>query len=218
MSDTALLLGKGLHYVGLVLSPVLLVPLFLLAFPHFGDKFKGMVQLIDGLSKAMLNIAGWAGFIMAAGMLTAVLMRYVFGLSFSWLKDIWIYAFATCFMFASAGALNSGGHVRVDIFYANFTKKQRAIVDLVGTYLFLFPLMILILDSYEPQLARAWGALSGRMELSTEPDGLPLLFLFKTLVPVFAVMMTLQGWANATKAVGILKEIPSLKTTDTGDN
>jgi len=175
-----------------------------------------MADAIDGLSKALLNIAGWAGFLMAGGMLTAVLMRYVFGQSFGWLKDIWIYAFATCFLLASAGALKSGGHVRVDIFYSNFSDQKRAIVNLVGTYLMLFPLMILILDAYEPTLARAWGALSGRMELSSEPDGLPLLFLFKTLVPVFAVTMILQGWSNALRAVGVIKNLPDLKV-ESGD-
>ena len=218
MSDVALFIGKGLHYVGLILSPLLLIPIILLVFPQFGRKFKSIVNAIDVLSKILLNIAGWAGFLMAVGMLAAVLMRYVFGLSFGWLKDIWIYAFATCFLLASSGALKSDGHVRVDIFYSNFSEHKRAIVNLIGTYLMLFPLMILILDSYEPTLARAWGALSGRMELSSEPDGLPLLFLFKTLVPVFAVTMILQGWSNALRAVATIKNIETLKTKNGGQS
>ncbi|MFC7290803.1 TRAP transporter small permease subunit [Hirschia litorea] len=208
MSEIALLFGKGLQVLGLFLSPILLVPLVSLAFPSLTQHFNKLKQSIDCLGKILMNIAGWSGFIMAAGMLIAVLMRYVFGLSFSWVKDIWIYAFATCFMFASAGALRTGGHVRVDIFYSKFSEKQRAIVDLIGAYLLLFPLMLLVLYAYGPQLARAWGALSGRMELSSQPDGLPLLFLFKTLVPIFAVTMILQGWANCMRAVAIIKNIP----------
>lgn len=217
LSETALAIGKGLHYAGLILSPLLIVPLVLLALPNLGKFFQMPVRIIDKTSQTLLNIAGWAGFIMATGMLAAVLMRYVFGLSFGWLKDIWVYAFATCFMFASAGALKTGGHVRVDIFYSRFSPKQRAIVDLVGTYILLLPLMLLILDSYAPQLARAWGAMSGRMELTSELDGLPLLYLFKTLVPIFAVTMILQAWANAVRAAGTLKNITGLKVENDGD-
>ncbi len=205
VSEIALQIGKGLHYVGLILSPLLLIPLLILIWPTAFRYAQRPMAFINALGGRLLDIAGWAGFVMALGMLAAVLVRYVFGQSFGWLKDIWIYAFAACFMLASAGALKTGAHVRVDIFFANFTPKQRAIVDLLGTYLFLFPLMILILDSYAPQLARAWGAMSGRMELSSEPDGLPLLFLFKTLVPIFAVTMILQAWSNAVKSASILK-------------
>lgn len=207
MSEIALHIGKGLQVLGLFLSPLLLAPLLLLMAPKLTHHFHKPRQAIDSIGNILMNIAGWAGFLMAAGMLVAVLMRYVFGLSFSWVRDIWIYAFATCFMLASAGALRTGGHVRVDIFFSRFTDKQRAIVDLLGTYLLLFPLMLLVLYAYGPQLARAWGASAGRMELASDPDGLPLLFLFKTLVPIFAVTMILQGWANSLRAVATLKDV-----------
>ena len=142
----------------------------------------------------------------ASAMLATVIMRYAFGVGFGWAKDIWVYAFAGCFMLASAGALRISGHVRVDVLFSRMTIQRRAMVDIIATYVFLFPLMVLILNAYAPQLANSWGAASGRLELSSETDGLPLLFLFKTLVPVFAATMLVQGWANALRAAAIIRK------------
>jgi TRAP-type mannitol/chloroaromatic compound transport system permease small subunit len=42
------------------------------------------------------------------------------------------------------------------------------------------------------------------METSRETSGLPGVYLLKTLVPAFAVLMALQGIAQAIRAVHVL--------------
>ena len=201
----ALGLGDLLQWIGLALSPLLLAPFATIIMGESATRFlTPLANGIDSVSRVLWRLAGWLVMFMAAAMLTNVLMRYVYGVSFGWARDLWIYAFAGCFMLASAGALQQNGHVRVDILFSRFDVKGRAIVDLLGAYIFLFPLMILILWSYAPQLANAWGAASGRLELSRETDGLPLSFLFKSLVPVFAATMLAQGWSNAYRAAATL--------------
>ena len=218
ISSVALKLGDLLQLAGVVLSPLLLAPLLLLFLPRGSALALRVSRAVDALSGALLDAAGWLGMAMAAVMLATVILRYVFGESFAWLKDSWIYAFAGCFMLASAGALKSAAHVRVDILFARFSLRTRAVADLAGAYVFLFPLMILILWAYAPQLANAWGAATGRLELSSEPEGLPLLYLFKTLVPVFAATMILQGWSNSMKAacviVGTSTDAPALASNE----
>lgn len=205
LSSTALWLGDALQLLGLVLSPLLLAPIAILLRPSLTSWGERAANIIDSVSKTLLNIAGWLGLLMACAMLATVIMRYVFGVGFGWAKDIWVYAFAGCFMLASAGALRISAHVRVDVLFSRMTLQKRALVDLIASYVFLFPLMILILDAYAPQLANSWGAASGRLELSSETDGLPLLFMFKTLVPIFAATMLVQGWANAVRAAAIMR-------------
>jgi TRAP-type mannitol/chloroaromatic compound transport system permease small subunit len=210
-----LTLGDALQYIGYYLSPVLALPLVILVKPKLGQLCLRVSNVIDTINLGLLRIAGWAVLIMAIGMLTAVILRYVFGESFGWLKDIWIYAFACCFLLAAAGALKNDAHVRVDIFYANLSDRTKSCINLAGFYLFLLPLMILILDAYAPLLARSWGAFSGRLEMPSETDGLPLVFLFKTLPPVFAITMIFQGWSQAVKAAAVLKSIPVPSSSQT---
>ena len=64
-------------------------------------------------------------------------------------------------------------------------------IELAGAYLFLFPICMRIITTSEAGLARAWLLLEG----SRESDGLPIFFLFKTLVPVFAALLMAQGAA-----------------------
>ena len=197
--------GDALQWLGVILSPLLIIPMALSFLPaKLRSTALSVAGAIDVVSRGLLTLAGWLALIMATAMLATVIMRYVYGVSFGWARDLWIYAFAGCFMLASAGALRTAAHVRVDIWFSQMSLRQRAMVDIAGTYLALFPLMILILNAYAPQLANAWGAASGRLELSRETDGLPLTYLFKTLVPVFAVTMLVQGWANAVRAAAIL--------------
>lgn len=205
LSSIGLALGGALQWAGLILSPLLLVPLLILILKDKAARpALKLADAIDASTRALMIAAGWLGLFMAAAMLINVVLRYVYGVGFGWARDLWIYAFAGGFMLASAGALRTSAHVRVDILFSRMNLKQRAIVDLVGTMALLFPLMILILWAYGPQLANAWGAANGRLELSRETDGLPMRFLFKTLVPVFAATMLAQGWSNAVRAAAIL--------------
>ena len=205
ISSIALAIGGVLQWVGLALTPLLLAPLAVLILKQkAASPLLIVAKIIDNISRGLMTTAGWLGLFMAVAMLINVVMRYVYGVGFGWARDLWIYAFAGCFMLASSGALQNAGHVRVDILFSRMSLKHRAIVDLAGTFLFLFPLMILIIWAYSSQLSYAWGAANGRLELSRETDGLPLSFLFKTLVPIFATTMLLQGWSNAVRAACIL--------------
>jgi TRAP-type mannitol/chloroaromatic compound transport system permease small subunit len=60
-------------------------------------------------------------------------------------------------------------------------------------------MMVLIWLSV-PYAARSWAIL----EHSQEASGLPLVFVLKTLIAVFAALMALQGVAQAIRAAAAL--------------
>ena len=100
------------------------------------------------------------------------------------------------FMLGAATALRDDAHVRVDILRPRFGENGRNWIELAGTYLLLFPICIRLLMAGEQGLTRSWTLFEG----SRESDGLPILFLFKTLVPIFAVLLILAGLSVALKA------------------
>jgi TRAP-type mannitol/chloroaromatic compound transport system permease small subunit len=51
-----------------------------------------------------------------------------------------------------------------------------------------------------PYAARSWAI----FEHSQEASGLPLVYVLKTLIPAFAVLMALQGVAQAIRAATVL--------------
>jgi len=151
---------------------------------------------IDRLTAAVGSAVTWCLLAMVLVQVTVVLMRYVLGVGSIWLSEAIIYVHATVFMAAAAWVLQRGGHVRVDIFYADASPRTRAIVDLAGALLLLLPFVGVLAWFALPYVARSWAIL----ERSREASGLPLVFLLKTLIPVFALLLALQGLAQAARA------------------
>ncbi len=109
------------------------------------------------------------------------------------------------FMLAAAWTLRENGHVRVDIFYADAPPRRKALVDLLGALLLLIPFALSLLILSLPYVARSWSIL----ERSRETSGLPFVYLLKTLIPVFALLLVLQGIvAGAARALHVARARP----------
>jgi TRAP-type mannitol/chloroaromatic compound transport system permease small subunit len=155
-----------------------------------------LADRIDRLTTCIGRSVAWLVLGVVLVQFTLVLARYVFGLGSIWLSETVIYGHATLFMLAAAWTLRAGGHVRVDVFYADASPRTRAKVDLIGALVLLLPFALVLAWLSVPYAARSWAVL----ERSQETSGLPLVFLLKTLIPVFAALMALQGVAQAIRA------------------
>jgi len=190
-------IGSVLGWIGLCLLPLFLLPLLTLVVPGLVEPvsrwlYKGIDRITDGAAA----ISIFTAICLLGFQLVAVIAAYAFGLSWTWLSELVVYAFAATFMIGACVALRDNAHVRVDILRPRFGETGRNWIELVGIYLLLFPICVRILQTGEQGLARTWLLFEG----SRESDGLPLLFLFKTLVPIFAVLMISQGLSEALKA------------------
>ena len=157
---------------------------------------------IDRLNTRIGRAAAWLVLAIALVQFALVVARYVFDLGSIWLTEAVVYGHAALIMLAAAWTLSVGGHVRVDVFYAQASPRTRALVDLAGSVLLLLPFTLTLLWLSVPYASRSWAIL----ERSQESSGLPLVFVLKTLIPVFAVLMALQGVAQAIRAAGALSQ------------
>lgn len=155
---------------------------------------------VDRLNAVIGRAVAWLALAVVLLQFVLVVARYLFGLGSIWLTETVIYAHAALFMLAAAWTLRAGGHVRVDIFYGEASARTKALIELIGAVLFLLPFMIVLAWLSIPYAARSWAIL----EHSQETSGLPLVFVLKTLIPIFALLMALQGVAQAIRAVAAL--------------
>ncbi|MGB9260304.1 MAG: TRAP transporter small permease subunit [Pseudolabrys sp.] len=156
---------------------------------------------IGRLTSALGRAAAWLALVVVLLQFALVVARYLFGLGSVWLTETVIYAHAALFMLAAAWTLQVGGHVRVDIFYADASAHTKALIDLVGALFLLLPFMVVLIWLAIPYAARSWSIL----EHSQEASGLPVVFVLKTLIPLFALLMALQGIAQAIRAAALLR-------------
>ena len=161
-----------------------------------------LASAIDRLTAALGRAAAWLTLGVVLIQFSLVVARYVFSAGSVPVTESVIYGQALLVALTAAWTLCTGGHVRVDIFYADASPRRRALIDLFGTLLLLLPFMLTLLWLSVPYAARSWAI----MERSQETGGLPLVFVLKTLIPVFALLMALQGVAQAIRAIGVLTE------------
>jgi TRAP-type mannitol/chloroaromatic compound transport system permease small subunit len=159
-----------------------------------------LADRIDRLSAAVGRAVAWCLVFMLLAEFSVVLMRYVLGVGSVWLQESIVYAHASVFMLAAAWTLSDDGHVRVDIFYADASPRAKALVDLLGALLLLLPFATVLVVLATPYVARAWAIREGSREIS----GLPAVFLLKTLIPLFAALIGLQGIAQAIRAARVI--------------
>jgi TRAP-type mannitol/chloroaromatic compound transport system permease small subunit len=105
------------------------------------------------------------------------------------------------FLLGAAFALKRGAHVRVDIFYRNFSTSKKALVDLLGNLIFLQPICWTILLYSWGYVEFSWRI----MEVSPEPDGLPFVYVQKSLLIVVAILLALQSISEILKSLLIIK-------------
>jgi TRAP-type mannitol/chloroaromatic compound transport system permease small subunit len=151
---------------------------------------------IDRLSAGVGRLVAWLTIIMVAATFLIVLLRYVLDTGFIWMQELVTWMHAAVFMLGAAWALRSGDHVRVDVFYKKMTPRRQGWVDLLGTLFFLMPLCGYIFFESLPYVQQSWEI----GERSREASGLPGLFLLKTLIPLTALLLALQGVSDMVRA------------------
>jgi len=159
--------------------------------------FPALSKFIAASGKAV----AWLTVAMVLLTFTIVVLRYGFNLGWIWLQESLTYLHVAVFSIACAWALQEDAHVRVDIFYAGMTNRKRALVDLLGSLLFLVPFCIFVLIIALPYVGNSWELL----ETSREAGGLPMVFLLKTLILVMPALLLGQAFINVSDAWKVLR-------------
>jgi len=168
---------------------------------------------IDGLTERVGGLANWIVIIVVVVGFYNVVARYLgrfvgVRLSSNVFIELQWYLFSLIFFFGFAYILKHGVNVRVDFLYSNWSDKQKAWVDFLGTLLFLIPLCLIgIYVTYNPVMT-SWGRLPngnwGTWEVSPDPEGLPRAPI-KTMIIVAFALLLLQSVAQAIKHWAVIQ-------------
>lgn len=141
-----------------------------------------------------------------------VVRRSLFNTTSIWSMELQWHIFSLIFLLGAGYALKHDRHVRVDLFYTNFSKRDQAWVNFFGSILLLMPwLLITIYFSFYYALD-AWYLREG----SPDPGGLPARYLIKFAVPVGLSLLLLQAISVALSSLITLKET-AVETSFTSD-
>ena len=151
---------------------------------------------------ALGRAAAWLTLAMTLLTFLVVVLRYGLNQGWIWMQESVTYLHATVFMVAAAWAMQCDEHVRVDILYRARPMRYRLWVDLVGTLLFLVPFSVFLLYIGWDYVLVAWQV----RETSSEPGGLPLVWLLKTLILILPALLLLQAGVTAWRCIMLLRD------------
>jgi TRAP-type mannitol/chloroaromatic compound transport system permease small subunit len=156
-----------------------------------------VVRAIDKFTDTTGNWIAWLSIPLVLAVTYEVISRYFFNAPTIWSFDVTFMLYGTLFMLGAAYALHKGAHIRTDFFWEKWSIKTKGIIDSVAYIVFFFPalLMFLYVSGHE-----AWYAFEIN-ETSEQTPWRPILWPFKTVVPVACLLLLIQGVSETIKSV-----------------
>lgn len=119
--------------------------------------------------------------------------RYLFSTGSIALQELEWHLFDVIILFGIAYTLRENAHVRVDIFYATYSKKTKALLNIISSLFFILPFSLLIIYIGIDFVAMSFT----QNESSSNPGGLEYRYLVKALLPLSFLFLSLQALSDA---------------------
>lgn len=168
------------------------------------------VNLIDRMNERIGRGVAWLTLLMVLITFVVVILRYVYAIGWVWLQESYVWLHGVVFMIGAGYTLLHNGHVRVDIFYRPNGLRYKAIIDLFGSLLLLLPVIGVAWVVSFDYVMTSWAA----REASREAGGLPGLFLLKSVILAFCLLVGLQGLSLMARSFLILMGHPEFQRDD----
>lgn len=167
-------------------------------------------RCLSAVSVALGRGVAWLTAVMALTTTYIVISRALFNTGSVATQDSVTYMHALVLMCAAAYTLRCDGHVRVDIFYRRYSPLQKAWLDALGVLLLLLPFCAFTIVVSWNYVASAWAIREG----SVDAGGIPGVFILKTLIPLNAATLALQGLADMMRRLAVLTYVTEPELTD----
>jgi TRAP-type mannitol/chloroaromatic compound transport system permease small subunit len=147
------------------------------------------VHTVDSINEWAGRTVAWLTLGCVLTCFAVVVLRYVFNSGYPWLQELYVWQHAVVFMAGAGYTMLHRGHVNVDVLYGRMSPRGRAWVDVLGTVFLLFPWLAVLAVVSAPFVLSSWQV----REASGTANGMPALYLLKSLLWVFCGLMFLQG-------------------------
>lgn len=156
-----------------------------------------ILNFVGIFNESVAKLFAWLIIPLVGALTYEVIARYGFNAPTIWAFDLSYILYGTLFMMGMAYVLRLRAHIRVDVIYSLFPPKWRTIIDLSLYVLFFFPAVGMIIVS---GIGYAWDSWE-ILERAAHSPWRPPIFLFKTVLPVAAFLLLLQGIAEFIRTI-----------------
>jgi TRAP-type mannitol/chloroaromatic compound transport system permease small subunit len=146
-------------------------------------------RLFNRFSDAVGTFSAILLLLLIANVFYDVVMRYLFNNVSIGMQELEWHLYSMIFLFGVAYTLKADGHVRVDVIYERLSPKRRAIIDIAGTLLFLWPFCFLVAGY---GIGFAYDAFEIN-EQSGDPGGLHYRWIIKSMISISFICVLISS-------------------------
>lgn len=184
-------------------EPRWLAPNRVASLPDIG----GVAGFLDHLVARLGRATSWLTLLLVMLVAGDVLFRYVWHVSSVAEQEFEWHVLAVIAMIGASYTLQQGEHVRVDIFYQNYSQRVKQWMDVLLPTLIIIPTTLFIALLSLKFVNMSWEI----AESSPDPGGLPGRYLIKAFVPLGFFLITIQGVAMTLYSLIQLKKSAQAK-------
>ena len=160
-------------------------------------KLIAVTAVIDRFTDAIGLAVAWLNVPLVLAVTYEVVARYFFHAPTIWAFDVTYMLYSAIFMLGAAYALHKGAHIRTDFFFESWSIRTKGTIDSIAYIALFFPsLMLFLIVSVDD----AWYAYVIN-ETSEQTPWRPILWPFKTVVPLTCLLLMIQGVSEVIKSL-----------------
>ncbi|TYB33813.1 MAG: TRAP transporter small permease subunit [Flexistipes sinusarabici] len=170
-------------------------------------------SFFNGISKVLGYLTAFATVLMALNVFVDTMMRYLFHWGSVGMQEMEWHLLSVLILLGIPYTLMEEGHVRVDVIYDRLSHKKRAVINIIGTIVFIVTFSLLIATGSINFVVESF--VSG--ETSNDPGGLPYRWIVKSLIPFSFFLLAFMSIGYIVKYINVFRHGDSLEKTEKDD-
>ena len=160
--------------------------------------------MIDRFVTGVGRVLCWATALLLAVIIGQVALRYGLGQGLVVLEELQWHLYALCVMFGVSYAETTDSHIRVDVIAARLSLRTRALWEVFGIIVFVFPFLFVVIYHSLDFVADSWRL----NERSDAPLGLPWRWAIKSVIPGSFALLALAVFSRLLRDVTFVLGCP----------
>ena len=153
------------------------------------------MKLFHKLSTIMKSLVIKFFYLMFILVIINIFLRYIFNINFIFMQELVMYMHAFIFLFGISICLRDDSHVRIDVIANSLEQKTKDIIEIVGYLVLVIPFCLFVIYESTSMIMRSWIIMEG----SSEPGGLPLVYILKSSIYLFSILLLIEAIYKLTK-------------------
>lgn len=156
--------------------------------------YRGITHGIDFFIDSIGKISRWVIIPLMLLLVYEVTTRRVMGTPHLWTTDISLQIFSLYFLLALGVGIRKDVHVRIDLFYERFSRRKKALFDIVTYSIMVIAPSLFLLHVSFNYAALSWA----RHQLTPSICRIPI-YPIKTFIPIAFVLILLGALSKLMK-------------------